>query len=120
MTLNVMNRYRLAWAMHAVVASLILFGCGKSGPRLWPVTGRVTHQDKPMSEASIRFSNPQAGIDLIAKLDADGKYTVVTADGPGLPEGTYLVAIMPGGKNAPVGTFGITTPTPIITTSTPC
>lgn len=59
-----------------------------------------------MSEASIRFSNPQAGIDLIAKLDADGKYAVVTADGPGLPEGTYRVAIMPGGRSAPVGTFG--------------
>ena len=92
--------------MYVVVAMLTLLGCGKSGPKALPVAGKVAFQGKPVSAASIRFSNPQAGVDLLAKLDADGKYTVATATGPGLPEGIYQVAIMPDVKGAPVGTFG--------------
>jgi hypothetical protein len=92
--------------MCVVLLMSTLLGCGKSGPKALPVTGKVTCQGKPVSAASIRFSNPQAGVDLLAKLDADGKYAVVTANGPGLPEGTYQVAIVPDVKNAPVGTFG--------------
>lgn len=92
--------------MCVVLLMVTLLGCGNSGPKAWPVTGKVTYQGKPVSAASIRFSNPQAGVDLLTKLDADGKYAVVTANGPGLPDGTYQVAIMPTAKSAPIGTFG--------------
>ena len=44
--------------------------------------------------ASIRFSNPQAGVDVIAELDAEGKYVIV-GEKMGLPEGTYQVAVTP-------------------------
>jgi hypothetical protein len=99
-----MNRRGVVLVM-CLVVMFALSGCGKSGPKLWPVTGRVTFLGKPVSAASIRFSNPQAAIDLIAKLDTDGKYTVATASGSGLPEGTYQTAIMPAGKRLPLGTF---------------
>jgi hypothetical protein len=101
------NCSRLAWVIYLVLAGLTMSGCGKPGPKAWPMTGTVTFQGRPVSAASIRFRNPQSGIDLVARLDAEEKYAVETAAGPGLPEGTYQVAILPGGKSSPVGTFGV-------------
>ena len=70
-------------------------GCGPFGPAYWPISGKVTFQRKPIAAALVRFSNPKAGIDVVASLDADGRYTVVTGDRKGLPEGQYQVAVMP-------------------------
>jgi hypothetical protein len=70
-------------------------GCHGSGEALQPVFGKVTFQGKPVAAGVVRFSNPQIGIDMTAALRPDGTYEVVRAHGPGLPEGTYQVAIMP-------------------------
>ena len=93
------------WRTCFAIAALALSGCGQSGPKPCQITGKVTFQGKPVSAASIRFSNPRAGVDITAKLDDHGKYTVATARGTGLPEGTYAVAIMPGRESVPVGVF---------------
>jgi hypothetical protein len=41
-------------------------------------------------------------VDLVIPLDAEGKFSVTTASGPGLPEGEYSVAVMPR-QHVPVG-----------------
>lgn len=93
------------WRVCLAVAVIAISGCGQSGPKLRPVSGKVTFQGKPVVEGSIRFSNPRAGVDIVAKLGADGTYAVAMARGAGLPEETYQIAIVPNRKSAPTGTF---------------
>ena len=77
-----------------VVAASLLIGCGPSRAKLYPVSGKVTFQGKPVAAGMIRFSNPQAGIDMLARI-GDGGYDVVMDRGRGLPAGSYRVAVMP-------------------------
>ena len=95
------NKTLIAAALAAFVFSLA--GCGAAREKLWPVSGKVTFRGKPVAAGTIRFSNPQSGIDMTAELHSDGAYEVVRAHGAGLPEGTYQVAIMPPRMNIPVG-----------------
>lgn len=85
-------------------------GCGEKGARLSPVSGKVTFQGKPVAKGMIRFSSPQAAIDILANLQSDGTYSVRMARGAGLPKGTYKVAIMPPQASAPVGTMTLPPP----------
>ncbi len=89
----------------AVLTAIAMSGCGATQPVPSPVTGRVTFEGKPVSDASIRFSDPQAGVDVLADIAADGRYTIITDRGDGLPEGSYRVAVIPRDKNAPLGSF---------------
>ncbi len=77
------------------IAGLLLIGCGPSRAKLYPVSGRVTFQGKPVAAGMIRFSDPQAGIDMLARIGGDGGYDVVMDRGRGLPAGSYQVAVMP-------------------------
>jgi hypothetical protein len=90
-----LHRHRIARFVGFALAALALWGCGRSGPRYWPVNGKVTFQGKPVAKASIRFISLKLGVDVLAKLDADGKYEVVSGKKMGLPEETYQVAITP-------------------------
>ena len=72
-----------------------LWGCGRSGPAYWPISGKVTFQGKPVTVGQIRICNPKEGIDIIQSLSADGQYTIITGKRQGLPEGPYQVAIVP-------------------------
>lgn len=74
---------------------MALAGCHRSGESLQLVSGRVTFQGKPVAAGVVRFSSPQMGIDMTAEIRPDSTYEIVRAHGPGLPEGTYQVAIMP-------------------------
>ena len=87
-------RGRSLWSTCFAVMALMLFGCGQSGPKYWPVSGKVTFRGKPVVAASIRFSNPGAGVDVVAELDADGQYVII-GEKTGLPEGMYQVAVVP-------------------------
>ncbi len=94
----------LPWRLSVFVLMIfMLSGCGKSGDKLRPVSGKVSFQGKPVATGAIRFSNPQAGIDMTAQLHPDGTYEVLMARGRGLPEGTYQVAIVPPGAKIPLG-----------------
>lgn len=83
----------------------VLSGCGDNQEQLCPVKGRVTFQGKPVSTGMIRFGATQTPVDMLANLGPDGTYKVVRAHGPGLPEGTYRVAITPPTANRPIGDF---------------
>jgi hypothetical protein len=63
----------------------------------------VTFQGKPVAAGMVRFSNPSAGIDILAKLTDDGLYKVCMGKSIGLPEGNYAIAIVPPRVNTPVG-----------------
>lgn len=81
--------------------AILLSGCGKEKPN--PVSGVVTFQGKPVAAGTIRFSNPTTAVDIVASLKSDGAYEVVMANGKGLPEGTYQVAILPPRAEMPLG-----------------
>jgi hypothetical protein len=86
-----------------IVLGSMLMGCGRSGEKPQPVSGRVTFQGKAVAAGMIRFSNPQAAIDIMANLRPDGAYEVLMARGAGLPTGTYQVAVMPPMVERPIG-----------------
>jgi hypothetical protein len=100
---NVICRKKTLIAAALAAFVLGLSGCGGAREKLWPVSGKVTFRGKPVAAGTIRFSNPQSGIDMTARFNSDGVYEVVMAHGAGLPEGTYQVAIMPPRVNIPVG-----------------
>lgn len=83
---------------------IFLVGCQQHSSRqCHPVTGKVTFKGQPVAEGRIRFNNQQAGVDATATLQPDGSYEIVMAEGKGLPEGTYAVAVLPPVVKAPLG-----------------
>jgi hypothetical protein len=95
------NTTLIATALAALVFGLS--GCGGAREKLWPVSGKVTFRGNPVAAGTIRFCDPQTGIDMTAQLHSDGAYEVVMARGVGLPAGTYQVAIMPPRMDIPIG-----------------
>jgi len=83
----------------AAIALLIVAGCGAKHPSLppqYPVTGRVTFDDKPLGSAGVMFlpRGETRGTGAFAMTDAEGKYTLRTEHGgAGAPEGEYAVTI---------------------------
>jgi len=73
---------------------LLCAGCGPEGPPRGAVKGRVTFGGDPITGAMVVFED--AGLAPSANLDADGRFELRTSEGPGLPVGTYKVAVMPG------------------------
>lgn len=84
-----------------LVAVVFVPGCGESEPEetqtVFPVSGVVTMDGKPVTFASIQF-HPQAGGDATqvyyGTTDMEGKYELVSPRGtPGCEPGTYTVTI---------------------------
>jgi|1185.fasta_scaffold1268162_1 hypothetical protein len=64
-----MNIRRLIWpVMIALIA-----GCGKSGPQLAPVSGRITLDGQPIENTDIAFY-PEIGNPSAGRTDKDGHY----------------------------------------------
>lgn len=82
-------------SVSCLAGSLLLFvacvGCDTS-PALYPVTGTVTHEDKPVEGANVQFV-PTEGIPSNAVTDAAGKFTLMTAGKPGAAAGEYKVTV---------------------------
>ena len=76
-------------------------GCGESEVR-GRIVGKVTFQGQPVPEGRVYFSDSTRGINMGAKLKQDGSYEVLTAQGAGLPLGTYAVSVTP-----PPPSFGV-------------
>lgn len=87
-------------------------GCGHSGPTLHPVIGKVTFRGEPVKAGTVRFRNAKAAIDITARLTAEGAYTIIGAQGKGLPEGDYEVAVMPPEVPLPMGPVNQLPPPP--------
>ena len=83
----------------AAVVSVMFSGCGQSGPALYPVTGKVQCDGKPVSDAMIFFH--RAGkTDMNEPVPygfttADGTYQLGTnVIGDGAQAGDYVVTVV--------------------------
>ncbi len=77
-----------------LIALLAVAGCG--GERVGKVAGIVTLAGQPLGTGTIVFENPETGVSVSANLDADGSYTLQTAEAEGLPPENYQVSVRPG------------------------
>lgn len=80
--------------------SLILvgtLGCGSDVNErvLLEVTGKVTHNDQPVTEGTVQFEDPAKGLGGSAELGEGGAYSTM------LPEGSYTVTILPPTETIP-------------------
>jgi len=79
----------------ALVATLIVPGCGSSGPELAAVYGKVTYNGKPVPMGTVSFQ-PDApdGRVAVGEIEPDGTYMLQTENpGDGAQLGNYHVAI---------------------------
>jgi len=91
------RRY-LGWVL---LLPLLLLGCGKSGPKVAPVSGRVTLDKKPLANASITFTpteagpNNTAGPESAGQTDEEGRYSLkmILDKRDGAAVGTHKVRI---------------------------
>jgi len=89
-------RNRIAPIVPLVLGSalglLMAAGCG--GPEFHPVSGTVTLDDEPLADANVTFRPAsEEGQWGIADTDVQGRYTIISDEKTGLPEGQYEVAI---------------------------
>jgi len=97
--------HRVVARLSALAALLLLFGCGKSGPPMGEVSGKLTFKGNPVAEGRVSFMNSEAG------TGGEGKVTNGTfALSAPLPTGEYKVMVLPlvvrqqeGGKGPEVG-----------------
>jgi hypothetical protein len=73
-------------------AVILVAGCNRSGLDLAPVEGVVTFNGSPVAEAGIMFA-PQHGPTAMATTDAEGKFTLTTANHDGALIGAHRVSI---------------------------
>jgi len=74
------------------IVALALSGCGESGPTLYPASGTVTYNGKPVEGASVTFT-PESGPIGVGTTDAAGKYTIATLGKPGAVPGENKVSV---------------------------
>jgi len=90
-----LHRY-LPW----LLLPLLLLGCGKSGPKVVSVSGRVTMDKKPLANADVTFSSTEAGpnnspLESSGRTDDEGRYSLTMTQDKraGAPVGTHKVRI---------------------------
>lgn len=82
-----------------VLMGLWLTGCGPAELKLYPVSGRVTLDGKPLTKGSVAFhgdadkGNPTQHI-AIGEIDSEGEYELVTIQRSGAPLGAYKVLVI--------------------------
>lgn len=99
------------------VCALLMSGCGSSDfkPKLAPVTGVVTLNDKPLPDVTVTFEPQRSagtskdaalvGSNSTAVTDASGKYELVYNDGmsKGAVVGSHIVRIASASGGGPAG-----------------
>lgn len=89
-------RTRLAVVLCIVglVGLWTLGGCSRNtGPKLYPVRGKVTYKGAPVDGANVMFRAADGSASGAGRTDASGVYQITSQWGSGLPEGEYLVSI---------------------------
>jgi hypothetical protein len=71
---------------------MVLAGCNRSGLNLAPVEGVVMHNGAPLEGAGVLFL-PASGPFAMGTTDAEGKFTLTTANHPGALIGEHRVTI---------------------------
>jgi len=79
MLLNSVTRRSLP--LLAVCCSLILTGCGDSGPALSSVSGKVTKGGKPLANINVTFTPTAGGPSSAGRTDSDGKFALICQNG---------------------------------------
>ena len=73
---------------------ILITGCGKSGPQIAPVHGRVTLDGKPLANADIRFQPDGPERPSVGSTDSDGRYELMYKRGQsGAVVGQHTVRI---------------------------
>jgi hypothetical protein len=76
------------------VLTILLFCCGcDSSSALYPTTGTVMYEDKPVEGANVMFVPEKDGPPAVAVTDASGKFTLTTQGKPGAAAGGYKVTV---------------------------
>jgi hypothetical protein len=85
----------LTYRRTIVVAFLALTaGCGKSGPQVVPVHGRITLEGQPLASADVRFQPDGPERPSVGRTDGDGRYELMYKRGqPGAIVGQHTVRI---------------------------
>jgi hypothetical protein len=80
----------------AIFGLLLIFGliagCNRSGLNLAYVDGIVTYNGQPVEHAGVLFK-PETGPFAMGTTDAEGKFTLITANHPGALIGEHKVGI---------------------------
>ncbi len=81
-----------------VLAAIAISGCGPSGPKLYPVEGKVSLQDGTPVEFGYIILHPEvkpeeSGLDVCQGSINQGSYTILTDVRQGAQAGTYRVSI---------------------------
>ena len=80
-----------------VVAALVLLpfsGCGGPETPVYPVTGKVTYNGKPLPTGSVTYIPIAAGPSATGRIREDGTYTLTTfTEGDGAVPGDHQVLI---------------------------
>jgi hypothetical protein len=77
-----------------LVACAIVSGCGRSGPELAAVTGRVTIDGRPFEDIDVFFQPDGGKRPSIGRTDADGRYELFYTRGkPGALVGPHTVRL---------------------------
>jgi hypothetical protein len=78
----------------ALVVSLLLAGCGDSGPEMAPVSGIVTVDGQPVANAAVMFVPEAGGRPATGLTDAEGKFSLETLKpGDGALVGKHKVTV---------------------------
>jgi hypothetical protein len=80
----------LYWACLVLLAAAA--GCNRSGLDLAPVEGIVTYNGSPVADAGVMFV-PTQGPSAMATTDAEGHFSLTTANQPGALIGEHRVSI---------------------------
>ena len=93
-----------------VVFTLLVFGCGPSGPKTYPVRGTVTCQGKPLPFGTLMLVPTAGGPVTTARIDAGGGYQLEAV--PGKHAVAVVGALPPeqGGPDPDAGEYDLSPP----------
>ncbi|MFO0941872.1 MAG: hypothetical protein U0930_14055 [Pirellulales bacterium] len=84
-------------ATRLVLLGLLLFslsGCGDSGPKVAPVSGKITFKGKPYTKAMITFQPRDGGPQGFGRTNEQGEFSILTGEKKGAVLGTHKVTIV--------------------------
>jgi hypothetical protein len=89
---------RVATRAAVAVGLLAVASCGPTGEKLHPVTGQIRVDGKPAVGALVMF-HPDGPVDRktvipSGRVDADGRFTLMTQDKSGARPGKYIVTVI--------------------------
>jgi hypothetical protein len=104
MSSHLHSTLRRAFGLTLVLCLGMSVGCGSSGPKLHPLSGKVVLDGTPLSPqpgetAFVEFSADRSAGNTSAHLprgtiNADGTFTVSTANQPGIEAGAWVARVV--------------------------